>query len=175
MFPPRVAKLRDAVRAIGGGPARLAGNAATLMAEEAQRGGGEFDASEAAPYPDIVAIARMGAVADPETSPARPLYIKAPDAHPSSATQSPASKAKRAKRWLSGNEAYALAPEAAADRNAEECAPIHAAAFAHPWSAEEIASLLASGSTIGSAALDPGKFACAASRFLAWRRTRRKY
>ncbi len=83
LFAPRVAKLRDAVRAIGGGPARLAGNAAALMAEEAQRGGVEFDASEGAAYPDIVAIARMGAVADPDASPARPLYVKAPDAHPS--------------------------------------------------------------------------------------------
>ena len=83
LIPPRVAKIREAVRAIGGVPARLAGNGANLLAEEAQRAGGEFDASEAAPYPDIVAIARMGAVADPAISPARPLYIKAPDAHPS--------------------------------------------------------------------------------------------
>jgi ribosomal-protein-alanine N-acetyltransferase len=41
-----------------------------------------------------------------------------------------------------------------ADRS-EECATVHAAAFAHPWPANEFASLLTSGSTIGSAALDP--------------------
>ena len=41
-----------------------------------------------------------------------------------------------------------------ADR-AAECAKVHAAAFAHPWPAGEFASLLTSGSTIGSAALDP--------------------
>jgi ribosomal-protein-alanine N-acetyltransferase len=41
-----------------------------------------------------------------------------------------------------------------ADR-AEECAAIHGAAFAHPWGADEIAALLTSASTIGSAALDP--------------------
>ena len=41
-----------------------------------------------------------------------------------------------------------------ADRS-EECATVHATAFAHPWSANEFASLLTSGSTIGSAALDP--------------------
>jgi ribosomal-protein-alanine N-acetyltransferase len=38
---------------------------------------------------------------------------------------------------------------------AEECAAIHATAFAHPWPAGEFATLLASGSTVGSAALDP--------------------
>jgi ribosomal-protein-alanine N-acetyltransferase len=41
-----------------------------------------------------------------------------------------------------------------ADR-AEECAAIHASAFAHPWSAREFATLLSNASTLGSAALDP--------------------
>lgn len=41
-----------------------------------------------------------------------------------------------------------------ADR-AEECAAIHASAFARSWSAGEFATLLSSGSTLGSAALDP--------------------
>jgi ribosomal-protein-alanine N-acetyltransferase len=38
---------------------------------------------------------------------------------------------------------------------AAECAAIHANAFAHAWPAGDFASLLASASTIGSAALDP--------------------
>jgi ribosomal-protein-alanine N-acetyltransferase len=38
---------------------------------------------------------------------------------------------------------------------AEECAAIHATAFAHPWPAGDFAALLASDSTFGSAALDP--------------------
>jgi ribosomal-protein-alanine N-acetyltransferase len=41
-----------------------------------------------------------------------------------------------------------------ADRS-EECAAVHAAAFAHPWPADEFAARLRSASTIGSAALDP--------------------
>jgi ribosomal-protein-alanine N-acetyltransferase len=41
-----------------------------------------------------------------------------------------------------------------ADR-AEECAAIHASAFAHAWSVAEFAAILASAATIGSAALDP--------------------
>jgi ribosomal-protein-alanine N-acetyltransferase len=37
----------------------------------------------------------------------------------------------------------------------DECASVHAGAFAHPWPRHEIAALLNSGNTIGSAALDP--------------------
>jgi ribosomal-protein-alanine N-acetyltransferase len=38
---------------------------------------------------------------------------------------------------------------------AEDCARLHAAGFAHPWSAEEVAALIASASTLAAAALDP--------------------
>jgi [ribosomal protein S18]-alanine N-acetyltransferase len=38
---------------------------------------------------------------------------------------------------------------------AEECARLHASAFAHPWSVEEIAGLIAGRSTVAAAALDP--------------------
>jgi ribosomal-protein-alanine N-acetyltransferase len=38
---------------------------------------------------------------------------------------------------------------------APACARLHAEGFAHPWSPEEIAELIASSSTVGAAALDP--------------------
>jgi ribosomal-protein-alanine N-acetyltransferase len=38
---------------------------------------------------------------------------------------------------------------------AEQCATLHAAAFAHPWSAAEFEALLSSKTTIGGAAIDP--------------------
>jgi ribosomal-protein-alanine N-acetyltransferase len=38
---------------------------------------------------------------------------------------------------------------------AQTCARLHAEGFAHPWSPEEIAALIASSSTVGAAALDP--------------------
>jgi ribosomal-protein-alanine N-acetyltransferase len=38
---------------------------------------------------------------------------------------------------------------------AEDCARLHAAGFAHPWSAEEVARLVADPSTLAAAALDP--------------------
>jgi tRNA threonylcarbamoyl adenosine modification protein YeaZ len=82
IFSPRVVSLRDAVRAIGGSPARIVGDAAGLLAEEARRAGVEVDASAASDFPDIVALARIGLAADPVAWPARPLYIKPPDAQP---------------------------------------------------------------------------------------------
>ena len=82
IFSPRVVSLRDAVRAIGGSPARVVGDAARILAEEARRAGVDVDLSAAAAFPDIVAIARIGLAADPAVWPARPLYVKMPDAHP---------------------------------------------------------------------------------------------
>jgi ribosomal-protein-alanine N-acetyltransferase len=38
---------------------------------------------------------------------------------------------------------------------AQECARLHAAGFAHPWSAQEVAALIAASSTLAAAALDP--------------------
>ena len=38
---------------------------------------------------------------------------------------------------------------------ARVCARLHAEGFAHPWSREEMAALIASSSTVGAAALDP--------------------
>jgi ribosomal-protein-alanine N-acetyltransferase len=37
---------------------------------------------------------------------------------------------------------------------AQACARLHAACFAHPWSAEEMAALIASASTVGAVALN---------------------
>jgi ribosomal-protein-alanine N-acetyltransferase len=38
---------------------------------------------------------------------------------------------------------------------AEACARLHASGFAHPWSTEEVAALIANSSTLAAAALDP--------------------
>lgn len=91
--PPRCDSLRECVRAIGSGPALLAGDAAAALAAEAHRAGLPYDLSAAAVVPDIVAVARMGLALDPAASPARPLYVKAPDARPNPAaaiTRAPA-------------------------------------------------------------------------------------
>ena len=83
--PPRCDSLRECVRQIGEGPALLAGSAATLLAAEAHRAGLPYDLESATDAPDIVAVARMGLALDPAASPARPLYVKPPDARPNPA------------------------------------------------------------------------------------------
>jgi tRNA threonylcarbamoyl adenosine modification protein YeaZ len=83
--PARCDTLRECVRGIGAGPALLAGDAADLVAAEAHRTGLPYDLAAAAAAPDIVAVARLGLALDPARNPARPLYVKPPDARPSPA------------------------------------------------------------------------------------------
>jgi tRNA threonylcarbamoyladenosine biosynthesis protein TsaB len=85
LTPPRCDTLKECVRAIGAGPAWFAGDAATLLASEAQRAGLPYDLDAARAAPDIVAVGWMGLALDPVKSPARPLYVKPPDARPSAA------------------------------------------------------------------------------------------
>jgi tRNA threonylcarbamoyl adenosine modification protein YeaZ len=84
LFEPRVANLRDAVRAIGSGPLRLAGDGAEAFALEARRVGLVCESAGAA-YPDIVAIARVGLASNASDWPPRPLYVKPPDVKPMTA------------------------------------------------------------------------------------------
>jgi tRNA threonylcarbamoyl adenosine modification protein YeaZ len=83
--PPRCDTLRECVRAIGAGPAWFAGDAAALVATEAHHAGLPYDLDGGRTAPDIVALARMGLAVDPSKSPARPLYVKLPDARPNAA------------------------------------------------------------------------------------------
>ena len=78
--PPRCDTARECVRAIGAGPAWLAGDAAAILANAAHRAGLPYDLDAARDAPDIVALARMGLALDPSVSPARPIYVKPPDA-----------------------------------------------------------------------------------------------
>ncbi len=85
LAPPRCDTLRECVRQIGEGPALLAGNAAGLVAVEAHRAGLPYDIELASDAPDIIVVARIGLVLDPAANPARPLYVKPPDARPNPA------------------------------------------------------------------------------------------
>ena len=80
--PPRCDAPRECVRAIGAGPAWFAGDAAAIVAAEAHRAGLPYDLDGAREAPDIVALGRMGLALDPSVSPARPVYVKPPDARP---------------------------------------------------------------------------------------------
>ena len=79
---PRLAKVRDAVRSLGAGPLLFAGSGATMLAIEAWSMGAQAEVAGETITPDIGFVARLGALADPVHAPARPYYLKAPDAKP---------------------------------------------------------------------------------------------
>ena len=79
IIPPKVMTPREAARAMGSGPLRLAGTGAAALAIEAWSMGFAAEVVSDAAAPDIAFVARLGAAADPTSAPPRPLYLKAPD------------------------------------------------------------------------------------------------
>lgn len=82
ILSPRVATPREAVRAVGEGPLKIAGPMAAALAIEAWSLGLEAEVVSDAQAPDIVFVARLGAAADPADAPPRPLYINPPETTP---------------------------------------------------------------------------------------------
>jgi tRNA threonylcarbamoyladenosine biosynthesis protein TsaB len=89
LVAPRIATLRDAVRAAMTGPARIVGSAANLLAAAWPRGVDQPIAVEQCAAPDIGWIARLGAAASDGSGPPKPLYLRAPDAQPQDAARLP--------------------------------------------------------------------------------------
>jgi tRNA threonylcarbamoyladenosine biosynthesis protein TsaB len=85
LVSPCVVPIAEALRLSAGGTPRLVGTAANALA--AAWGATEKMpvSVEQKPAPDIDWVARLGAAADASTSPAKPLYLRAPDAQPQSA------------------------------------------------------------------------------------------
>jgi len=84
---PRVASLREALRAAATGAPRLIGTAAEMLAAAwpaSQRAPRLVDARRA---PDVDWVARLGAAATDTGVPPKPLYLRAPDAQPQNAAQ----------------------------------------------------------------------------------------
>jgi len=77
---PRIAQAREAVRALGAGPVRLAGSGARLLALEAAAHGTVADIGRETAGVDIVFVAKLGLLADPGLTPPRPLYLADPGA-----------------------------------------------------------------------------------------------
>lgn len=73
---------RDAARTIGAGPVSLVGSAALAVANEAWAIGLDALVVDDAKAPDVTWVARLGMIADPESAPPRPLYLKAPETTP---------------------------------------------------------------------------------------------
>lgn len=89
VISPRIAPLREAVRAAMKGPARIVGSGAELIAAQWPDGEPRPKLIEQLGAPDIGWIARLGAAAADGHAPPKPLYLRAPDAQPQDAARLP--------------------------------------------------------------------------------------
>ncbi len=87
IMTPRLAPLREALRAAATGAPRLVGTAAGLLAAAWPAGERAPSLVDARRAPDIDWVARLGAAADATGAPPKPLYLRAPDAQPQNAAQ----------------------------------------------------------------------------------------
>ncbi len=86
---PRIAPVREAVRAAMTAPARLVGSGANLLAAVWPRNAEQPLLIEQRSAPDIAWIARLGAAAADGYASPKPLYLRAPDAQPQDAARLP--------------------------------------------------------------------------------------
>ena len=84
---PRVAPLREALRVSIAGAPRITGTAANKLAAAWPSGERPPSAVEQRGAPRIDWVARLGAAATDTGTPPKPLYLRAPDAHPQDAVQ----------------------------------------------------------------------------------------
>ena len=94
LVSPRRTGAAEALRALGDYPSLglggdgskqkllLVGSGAALLEAQARANGFSAQIVNDAPAPDVVFVARLGFVANPEDAPARPLYLKPADAKP---------------------------------------------------------------------------------------------
>jgi len=79
---PRVAPVAEALQAARFGAPQIVGNAARILADRWPADAALPVRIDAQPAPDITWIAWLGAAVTPENAPARPYYLRAPDAKP---------------------------------------------------------------------------------------------
>lgn len=84
LLRPRVAPLADVFEALAHGAPRLVGNAAGLLAERWPEDAPPPVLVREAPAPDIAWVGWLGAAVSVGSAPARPFYLRAPDAKPQS-------------------------------------------------------------------------------------------
>jgi tRNA threonylcarbamoyladenosine biosynthesis protein TsaB len=80
LIRPRVAPIEEALRASRFGAPHLVGNAAGILAGRWPTDALPPFRVDAQPAPDIAWVAWLGAAVNPATAPARPYYLRAPDA-----------------------------------------------------------------------------------------------
>jgi tRNA threonylcarbamoyladenosine biosynthesis protein TsaB len=91
LIRPRLASIEEALGASKFGAPHLVGNAAKILADRWPAQALPPFEVDPQPAPDIAWIAWLGAAVSPNTAPARPFYLRAPDAKPS--TKDPLPKA----------------------------------------------------------------------------------
>jgi tRNA threonylcarbamoyladenosine biosynthesis protein TsaB len=82
LIRPRVAAIAEALEASRLGAPLLVGNAAGILGERWPTDAPPPVRIDPQPAPDIAWVAWLGAAVDPNTAPARPYYLRAPDAKP---------------------------------------------------------------------------------------------
>jgi tRNA threonylcarbamoyladenosine biosynthesis protein TsaB len=85
LVSPRVVPIAEALRLSSGGTPRVVGTAADVLAAAWGTGGKQPVSVEQRGAPDIDWLARLAGAADEHGSPAKPLYIRPPDAQPQTA------------------------------------------------------------------------------------------
>lgn len=88
LVSPRIAPLREAVRAAALGPVRIVGSAANQVAAAWPASAPPPSLVDARPAPEIFWVARLGAAAV-GSAPPKPLYLRAPDAQLQDASRLP--------------------------------------------------------------------------------------
>jgi tRNA threonylcarbamoyladenosine biosynthesis protein TsaB len=82
LIRPRVGPIKEALEASRYGAAHIVGNAAKIIADRWPAQAAPPFKVDPLPAPDIASVAWLAAAANPTTAPARPFYLRAPDAHP---------------------------------------------------------------------------------------------
>jgi tRNA threonylcarbamoyladenosine biosynthesis protein TsaB len=82
LIQPCVASIEEALGASRFGAPHLVGNAAKILADRWPADALPPFKVDAQPAPDIAWVAWLGAAVNPDTAPARPFYLRAPDAKP---------------------------------------------------------------------------------------------
>ena len=80
---PRAAPIEEALDASRFGAPHLVGNAARILADRWPPDAPPPFKVDALPAPDIAWVGWLGAAVSPDAAPARPFYLRAPDAKPS--------------------------------------------------------------------------------------------
>jgi len=82
LVPPKLASITDALGAWRFGAPHLVGNAAKMLADCWPTHAASPFVVDILPAPEIAWVGWLGAAASPDAAPARPFYLRAPDAKP---------------------------------------------------------------------------------------------